>query len=120
MPPIEVAPLLHEPVGAGGRAARSGFDALRRELHAVRHQPPPVLVVLAAAAFPSRSRHATSVHAISPLSTSSSLFRQQRPQPSQSDSHSAPDISSSDFFRQKGMSSMAGHIEHPHAHPPPP
>ena len=37
----------------------------------------------------SNSRQATSVHEISAVSQSSSLFRQQRPQPSQSDSHSA-------------------------------
>ena len=52
VPPIEVAPLLHEPVGAGRRQPGEAAHALRRELHAIRHEAAAVLVVLAAAALP--------------------------------------------------------------------
>src|SRR3546814_15429622 len=45
---------------------------------------------------------ATSVCASAPSSGSSSFRRQQRPQPSQSDSHSAAVISASDLVCQKG------------------
>src|SRR6266511_6392928 len=48
-----------------------------------------------------------------PVSSSSSFTRQQRPQPSQSDSHSSAVISSSVFSRQKGL--CAGMAEQYHA-----
>src|SRR5690606_27617592 len=48
----------------------------------------------------------TFVVPVSPLSSSTSLMRQQRPQPSQRDSHSASVMSSRRLRRQNGVVSM--------------
>jgi hypothetical protein len=88
VPPVEVVALGQETVGAGVGQPREAAHGLgQRQVWSSRRVQP------------------TSVYITSAVSSSSSLTRQQRPQPSHRLSHSSRFMASSDFRRQKGCSS---------------
>lgn len=56
VPPVEVAPLVDEPVGAGGRQPADLRHGVGRQTDAIVHGLLPVLIVLAPAAVPVEQR----------------------------------------------------------------
>ena len=107
MPPIEIAALVDQAIAAGGGQPVDLIDIVGRQRHAflarapgAGHRPCSGRSGDRAAGrrhWSSRSRRCLHIRA---------CIRQHLPQPSQSDSHSAGDISAIDFVFQKGSSSM--------------